>query len=80
MPAYRLTTIDNPFDPINDFENWYFFDESKGYCTCGLLARLAKTSDALTDEENERIIQEAIDDIIRLDFMHRYKVVQVNTD
>ncbi|HAU84910.1 MAG TPA: hypothetical protein DCW90_05240 [Lachnospiraceae bacterium] len=36
-----ITTMDNPFDPFTDFDNWYRFDESKGYCTSGLIARFS---------------------------------------
>ena len=51
--AYRLTTFDNPFDPFEQFTSWFLYDEEKGYHTCAYLGRIARTSDALTDEENE---------------------------
>ena len=37
-----LTTNDNPFDFFEQFDDWYKFDESKGYCTCSLIARITK--------------------------------------
>lgn len=61
-----LTTIDNPFNPIENFDEWYAFDEAKGYCTSGLLARIVETSDDLPDAEQESAIDEAIDEIIAL--------------
>ena len=54
MSAHMITTEDNPYDYFNDFENWYNFDIQKGYNTCSLLARIARTSDQLSDDENER--------------------------
>ena len=42
--AVALTTIDNPYDPITDFDNWYLYDEQKGYHTSSYLARLIKDS------------------------------------
>lgn len=73
--VYALTTLDNPFDPIDDFDNWYLFDERKGYHSCSYLARIAKDSDALTDEENAKEIEKAIDEIIKYDFRNIYKKV-----
>lgn len=70
-----LTTIDNPFDPFKDFHKWFLFDLEKGYRTTERLARLAKTSNELTDYENNLEIESAIDDLIRLDFMKIYKKV-----
>ena len=73
---YRLTTIDNPYNPFTDFEQWFMFDTEKGYNTCGYLARLtANISDELTEQETTREINRAIDEIIKYDFMNIYKRV-----
>ena len=73
--ATMLTTVDNPYDPIDDFMNWYMFDVEKGYNSCSYLARIAKTSEQFTDLENEEEIERAIDEIIYYDFMNIYKKV-----
>lgn len=70
-----LTTMDNPYDPFTQFEQWFFYDVENGYNTCSRLARTAKTSDSLTDEENEAEIERAIDEIIKYDFRNVYKKV-----
>ena len=73
--VYRLTTFDNPWDPFEQFTSWFLYDEEKGYHTCAYLGRIARTSDALTDEENELEIERAIDEIIKYDFRNVYKKV-----
>lgn len=75
MSQTMLTTTDNPFDPFDDFDNWFAFDESKGYHSCSYLARIAKTSDELSDEENSEEIKRAIDEICRLNLLGIYKKV-----
>ena len=52
MKEVMLTTFDNPFDPFEQFDEWEAFDEEKGYRSCSLLARIAKTSDQLTEKQN----------------------------
>ena len=80
MAKCALTTIDNPFDPFDQFDDWYSFDMDKGYSSCSYLARIARTSDQLTDAENEREIERAIDEIIKYDFMNIYKKVKMPSD
>lgn len=74
-----LTTNDNPFNPFDDFTSWFLFDTSKGYNSCAYLARIARTSDQLSDQENNEEIERAIDEIIQYDFMNIYKKVSRNT-
>lgn len=73
-----LTTFDNPFDPFEQFDSWFLFDTEKGYNSCAYLARIARTSDQLSDKENETEIERAIDEIIKYDFMNIYKKVKQN--
>lgn len=73
-----LTTFDNPFNPFTEFKDWFLFDCEKGYNSCSYLARIARTSDALTEEENDEEVERAIDEIISLDFMHIYKKVRLD--
>ena len=64
MSRIALTTVDNPFDPFDDFDRWHHFDETKGYHSSGLVARVAHTSVELSDADNDRAIEEAVDFII----------------
>lgn len=73
-----LTTTDNPYDPFTDYDNWLSYDTEKNHNCCGLLARVAFTSDSHTDDENVAIIEAAIDDIVRYDLTNQYKKVVVN--
>ena len=74
----RITTYDNPYDPQENFSQWFIFDVTNGYNTCALLSRVSKTSDQLSDEENEAENERAIDDIIKYDFQNIYKKIKVN--
>ena len=67
-----LSTIDNPFNPFEDFNSWFLFDVEKGYNSCSYLARIAKTSNEFTEEEEAEEIERAIDEIIQYDFMNLY--------
>lgn len=67
-----LTTIDNPFNPFDDFNSWFLFDMEKGYDSCGRMVRVANLSDDLTEKEENKEIERAIDEIIKYDFMNLY--------
>lgn len=73
MKRVYLTTNDNPYDPETEFALWYLFDKQNNYDSCEYLARIARTSEQLSDEENEAEIENAIDEIIKHDFRKVYK-------
>ena len=70
-----LTTVDNPFDPFDDFTSWFLFDIEKGYDSCGKVMRIAKLSDDLTEKEEDVEIERAIDEIIKYDPLDIYQKV-----
>lgn len=71
-----ITTVDNPYDPEEQFDEWYAYDESHGYHTCSLLDRVANTSlFSLGEEYNDRQIELAIDEIIAHEGEELYKKI-----
>lgn len=78
MAEVALTTVDNPYDPFTQFDDWYAFDRLQGYNTCDYLARITYTSDALSPEQNEEEIERAIDEAIKFNLIGVYKKVTRN--
>lgn len=76
MSKCALTTIDNPFDPFEQFDQWFRWDTDHGYNSCGYLDRIARTSDQLSEEENDQEIERAINEIIKYDPINIYKKVK----
>lgn len=69
---YRLTTVDNPYNPFDQFDQWFLFDVERGYNSCAYLARIARTSEALSEEENIEMTNDAIDEILRYNLSGNY--------
>ena len=84
MAKCALTTFDNPYSPFDEFDSWYKFDCDRQYFSSQYLARIARTSSQLTEEENDQEIERAIDEIIKLDPFNIYKKLTLsensNTD
>lgn len=70
---FALTTIDNPYDPFVEFTDWLMFDNNAGYCSNQYLARIAKTSEQFSDNENNEEIERAIDEILEHDILGIYR-------
>jgi hypothetical protein len=64
MVEYMLTTVDNPFNPFTEWDEWYQFDTHQGYNTPAFLARIVKLSPDLPEPEQIAIINQAIDEIV----------------
>lgn len=64
---FMLSTIDNPYNPFKNWDEWLAYDLWCGHHTNEYLARVAIVSDAFTDEKNDRILNEAIDTIVKTD-------------
>lgn len=71
-----LTTIDNPFDPFEQFDDWYRFDTEKQYYSSERWTRFAKFTDDMTEQEEREESERAIDEFIALDFLDLYKKVK----
>ena len=80
MVKFMLTTVDNPYNPVKNFDQWLLYDSLKGYNSCQYLARIAKTDDSMSEEEEAEAINKAIDEIIELDFMNIYTKVPFEED
>lgn len=78
--VFALTTFDNPFDVFEEFEDWSKFDQSSGHFTAELLARVNKTSDELSEKDQNLSTEQAIDDIIALDAELKYRKVSKEID
>ena len=71
-----LTTIDNPFDPIDDFDNWYDYDMEKGYNCCGYVDRFSHYFDGMTEKEKVVELERAIDEILTVNPLSIFKKVK----
>lgn len=82
--AFALTTIDNPFDPFEQFEAWYNFDMNRELThrddpyvnCCSILARYARVTDSMSDPEVMSATENAIDQVIKYDAANVYVKVK----
>lgn len=72
MTSFMLSTVDNPFNPFTNWDEWYKYDTEKGYNTSGLLARLSFTSNGLPESINQEILNLTVDEIIKDDELGLY--------
>lgn len=76
MAVTFVTTLDNPYDYFTQFDEWYAFDTEKGYNTCAYIARIANTSKEMSDADYEQAVNDAVDEIVRLNITGNYKRVR----
>lgn len=71
MKRYVLTTNDNPYDPVDEMEQWrnkdYELAKEQGRPTIeSMVAMFGSESSRLMDAENQRNINWAVDDAIKM--------------
>ena len=76
-PVFMLTTIDNPYNPFTNFDEWNAWDIShgwhfeeggiiaNGYCSNQLLANIAVDSPDISYAQSGRAVNDAIDEIVK---------------
>lgn len=75
LTQHMLTTVDNPFDPFTQFDEWNAFDQQRGYNSLSLLARIANVSDDLSEPDYNLEIEHAIDEIVEINASGLHKKV-----
>ena len=80
IPEAMLTTVDNEFDPFDNFSEWYSRDlqlarEQNRRPTAGYLAIIMANSDDVSDNEFNQVMNDAIDEIVELDLSGTFKKV-----
>ena len=80
MDLYMITTTDNPYSPVTQYDQWLAWDLEHGYCSNSLLARVVYTSTELSDEDNNLAIQQGIDDIVNENVSGVHTKVRANSN
>lgn len=80
MKRVNITTKDNPFNPFDNFVEWFLYDTEKGYFTSSKIARLTKQEEYITEEEESKALEEAIDRLIEIDPLNIYIKIERDDD
>lgn len=64
MSEYMLTTIDNPFNPFTEYDDWKVFDRDYEHYCHEVLARNCFVSDAFSDKIQDSEIDAAMDKVL----------------
>ena len=75
-----LTTVDNPYDPFTQYDQWIEYDLRMGYHTQDYLGRMVDTSSDLSEADQDRAIEQAMDDIVNESVLGIYKKVTKVTE
>lgn len=70
-----LTTIDNPFNPFTNYDEWLAYDLEMGYCTNALVDRIANVSDELSDADYDSVVEEAMREICEINALGIYRLI-----
>ncbi len=69
-PEFLITTIDNPFNPFTQSDEWLNFDKTYGYNTYERLVELGHFDSDMTEEEEEDEYKRAMIRLLRIHPMY----------
>lgn len=64
-----VSTTDNPYNPLTDYDKWDQFDRQQGYGTSEYLARVVRTTTEFGDGTYANDIERAVDEIVLLNLI-----------
>ncbi len=65
MVLHMLSTVDNPYNPHTHYDEWNAWDQQAGYHSAAFLARIVRTSDDLSEADQDQAIEDAINEIVK---------------
>ena len=68
-PEVGITTTDNPYNPLTDYDRWESYDRQQGYGTSEYLARVVRTTTEFGEGTYADDIERAIDEIVALNLI-----------
>ena len=68
-PEIAITTTDNPYDPLTEFDKWDNYDRIHGYNTSEYLARVVRTTNEFGEGTYNNDIERAIDEMVLLNII-----------
>lgn len=71
-----LTTVDNPYNPFDNFDDWYRFDQDHHHFSCERLAQVVGDTSDSNEIEEIAITENAINYIVANDLLGNYMKVQ----
>ena len=73
---FMLTTIDNPFNPFTETEEWMAYDLNHSFASaCCQLARIQKTNALMSEIETEREENRAIIEIAEQNVTGTFRLI-----
>lgn len=61
----RITTVDNPYNPFTQWEQWLLFDTRSGYHTSNRLAKVSTISEQLSEDEVYDTVERGIEELMK---------------
>lgn len=76
---FIVTTLDNPWNPFTQWDEWLAFDQACGYDTNGTVARFVYSGNNLTEGQNTDLYEEGVQRLMDVDpFCRWIKVTKKN--